>query len=174
MTAASTTARIAARPARPTVAAVREAFADVRDPEIPTISIVDLGIVHGVRVGDAGIRVELLPTFVGCPALDLIRDTVAERLARFGRRVEVAFTFAEPWTSDRITPAGHAALRRGGFAPPSGTTPGGQLLSLDTPVPCPLCGSPRTVLENAFGSAQCRTIRYCTACRQPFEQLKTI
>ena len=163
----------AVRGASVSVAAVRHALADVRDPEIPTISIVDLGIVHDVRVDATGIRVELLPTFVGCPALDLIRDRVEERLAAFGWPVEVAFTFAEPWTSDRITRAGHDALRRGGFAPPSGTA-GPQLFAVDTPVPCPLCGSPRTVLENAFGSAQCRSIRYCTSCRQPFEQIKTI
>jgi ring-1,2-phenylacetyl-CoA epoxidase subunit PaaD len=164
-------ATMATRP--PTSAAIRHALADVHDPEIPTLSIVDLGIVHDVRVDGAGIRVELLPTFVGCPALDLIRDSVRERLASFGRPVEVAFTFAVPWTSDRITPQGRASLRRGGFAPPSASD-GPQLVSLEAPVACPFCGSTRTIQENAFGSAQCRSIRYCTACRQPFEQIKTI
>lgn len=157
----------------PSVGAVHDALAEVHDPEIPTISIVDLGIVHGVRVGDAGIRVELLPTFVGCPALDVIRDAVRERLEAFGRPVEVAFTFAQPWTSDRITPRGHEALRRGGFAPPVASG-GSPLVALDVAVTCPLCGSLRTVLENVFGSAQCRSIRYCTSCRQPFEQIKSV
>jgi ring-1,2-phenylacetyl-CoA epoxidase subunit PaaD len=158
-----------------TVEAVRTALAEVHDPEIPTISLVDLGIVHDIRVDSAAIRVELLPTFVGCPALELIRAAVADRLAAFDRPVEVAFTFAQPWTSDRITPAGREALRRSGFAPPptSGAV-GSPLVVLEPPVACPFCGSMRTRLENAFGPAQCRSIRYCPDCRQPFEQFKTI
>ena len=168
---------VTATPARPIdEAAVRDALADVHDPEIPAISIVDLGIVRSVEVGAAPadpIRVELLPTFVGCPALGMIRDDVATKLAAFGRPVDVRFTFSEPWTSDRITEAGRDALRASGFAPP---TPGAgrDLVVLDAPVPCPFCGSTRTLLENAFGPAQCRSIRYCTACRQPFEGFKAV
>ena len=104
-----------------TVDAVHAALADVRDPEIPAISIVDLGIVHDVSVSDGAIRVDLLPTFVGCPALDAIRDAVELRLARFGRPVDVRFVFTVPWTSERITSAGREALRRSGFAPPTGS-----------------------------------------------------
>jgi ring-1,2-phenylacetyl-CoA epoxidase subunit PaaD len=151
-------------------------LAQVNDPEIPAISIVDLGIVHDVAVDDAGaIHVELLPTFVGCPALDVIRDAVERRLSAFGRSVDVRFVFTVPWTSDRITPAGHEALRRSGFAPPTGSAPVGfPLVVLEAPVACPFCGSLRTRLDNAFGPARCRSIRYCTACRQPFEHFKAI
>lgn len=158
-----------------TVEAVRTALGDVHDPEIPAISIVDLGIVHDIGVDSAGIRVALLPTFVGCPALDVIRAAVEARLAAFGRPVEVAFTFAQPWTSDRITPAGREALRRSGFAPPpmSGGI-GSPLVVLEAPVACPFCASMRTRLENAFGPAPCRSIRHCPDCRQPFEQFKSI
>jgi ring-1,2-phenylacetyl-CoA epoxidase subunit PaaD len=154
---------------------VKLALADVHDPEIPAISIVDLGIVHAVDfdLGSRAIRVELLPTFVGCPALDAIRDAVERRLAAFDREVDVRFVFTVPWTSDRITAAGHDALRRSGFAPPSGSLAvGAPLVFLETPVPCPFCGSARTRLENAFGPARCRSIRYCMSCRQPFEQVK--
>ncbi len=158
-----------------TVDAVHAALADVRDPEIPAISIVDLGIVHDVSVSDGAIRVDLLPTFVGCPALDAIRDAVELRLARFGRPVDVRFVFTVPWTSERITSAGHEALRRSGFAPPTGSAAtGSPLVVLDAPVPCPFCGSTRTRLDNVFGPAQCRSIRYCTGCRQPFEQFKDV
>ena len=156
---------------------VKLALADVNDPEIPAISIVDLGIVHevGIDHGSDAIRVELLPTFVGCPALDAIREAVERRLAAFGRPVDVRFVFSVPWTTDRITPAGHDSLRRSGFAPPTGTAAvGSPLVVLESPVPCPFCGSTRTRLENVFGPAQCRSIRYCLSCRQPFEQFKEI
>ena len=92
-------------------AAVRAALADVADPEIPAISIVDLGIVERVEVAGDTIRVELLPTFVGCPALDAIGAAVEERLAGFGRPVEVRFGFSVPWTTDRITEQDDAISR---------------------------------------------------------------
>jgi ring-1,2-phenylacetyl-CoA epoxidase subunit PaaD len=156
---------------------VKQALADVHDPEIPAISIVDLGIVHDVVVDPAGggIRVDLLPTFVGCPALDAIRDAVERRLATFDREVDVRFVLTVPWTADRITQEGHAALRRSGLAPPSGSgAAGSPLVVLETPVACPFCGSTRTRLDNLFGPAQCRSIRYCLSCRQPFEQFKDV
>jgi ring-1,2-phenylacetyl-CoA epoxidase subunit PaaD len=149
-----------------TRAAVLDALADVADPEIPTISIVDLGVVYRVDVpaNDAPIRVELLPTFVGCPALDMIRAIVQDRLAEFSRPLDIAFVRTVPWTSDRITPAGRAALRRAGIAPP-----------LDAAaLQCPLCGSDRVSMDNAFGPTQCRALFWCRACRQPFEAFKPI
>jgi ring-1,2-phenylacetyl-CoA epoxidase subunit PaaD len=154
---------------------VMAALRDVADPEIPAISIVDLGLVHDVRTDDAGIHVELLPTFVGCPALDMIRGAVEDRLATLGRPVHVRFSFAVPWTSERITAEGRERLRTSGFAPPTPELVGGPtLLSLEAPVPCPYCGSRRTRLDNVFGPTQCRSIRYCTECRQPFESFKPV
>jgi metal-sulfur cluster biosynthetic enzyme len=100
----------AARPT-PDAAAVRAALAEVPDPEIPVVSIVDLGMVEDVRVVDDTIRVTLLPTFVGCPALEVIRATVDERLGTFGRPVDVRFEYRVPWTSDRITREGREKLR---------------------------------------------------------------
>lgn len=156
-------------------AAVRAALAEIADPEMPVVSIVDLGIVECVDVGPDRIAVDLLPTFIGCPALDVIRQAVEERLSAFGRPVEVAFVSRVAWTSDRITPAGRARLERGGFAPPGPVTDDRPLIvQLGEPVPCPLCGSRRTVMENAFGPSQCRAIHYCTACRQPFEAIKAV
>jgi ring-1,2-phenylacetyl-CoA epoxidase subunit PaaD len=155
-------------------ATVRAALAEVPDPELPMLSVVDLGIVHRVQVApDPGpIRVEILPTFVGCPALELIRSSIAERLGRLGRPVEVTTTFEVPWTSDRITPAGRRALAAAGIAPPGPAGP--TLIALEPRVPCPHCGSRDTVLENVFGPTQCRTIRSCRACRQPFESIKPV
>ena len=156
-------------------ATVRAALADVADPEIPVVSVLDLGMVETIEVRPDGIRVELLPTFVGCPALDLIRNAVEMRLGAFGRPVEVEFGFRVPWTSERITPEGRVKLRVAGIAPPtSAQSSQPVLVQLGQPVACPNCGSTRTVLENAFGPTQCRAIHHCTACRQPFERFKPI
>ncbi len=156
-----------------TVNRARAILAGIRDPEIPAISIVDLGIVGEVRLSGGRLEVELLPTFIGCPALDLVRADVLDRLAVLAadpadavQTVAVRTSFDPPWTAERITEAGRRALVASGFAPPS--------LSLES-VPratCPYCGSRRTVLENAFGPTRCRSIHYCTDCRQPFEQFK--
>lgn len=166
-----------AAPAAPMVdeAVVRAALAEVPDPEIPVVSVVDLGMVEDIEVDAASIRVELLPTFVGCPALDVIRGAVEERLRVFGRPVDVRFDYRVPWTSDRITQEGRRKLNDSGFAPPGAVRAGEPLLlQLDDPVPCPHCGSRRTVVENLFGPTLCRAIYHCTACRQPFEGLKPI
>jgi ring-1,2-phenylacetyl-CoA epoxidase subunit PaaD len=155
---------------------VWEALAEVQDPEIPTVSVVDLGIVRRVEVGEGRLRVELLPTFVGCPATELIRLAVAERLAPLAPVVEVEATFAEPWTSDRITPEGRRKLRESGFAPPGPAGAGPLLLTISsrTTATCPYCGSADTAMENPFGPTPCRSIFYCNACKQPFEQFKSV
>jgi ring-1,2-phenylacetyl-CoA epoxidase subunit PaaD len=173
-------------------ASVRLALGEVPDPELPVVSIVDLGMVGDVEVAPSRIRVELLPTFVACPALELIRAAVVERLGRLapGARVVLETTLAEPWTSDRITERGRERLAAAGIAPPGPIVPAPgppalargpgagprplPVIDLDAVVACPSCGSTRTRLENAFGPTLCRTIRWCTACRQPFEHLKTV
>jgi len=157
---------------------VWEALAEVPDPEIPVVSVVDLGLVHRVELGGGRLRVELLPTFVGCPALELIRRSVADRLAGMAPEVEVEMTFAVPWTSDRITAEGRRKLRGSGFAPP-GPAPSsdGPLFMTITTRPratCPWCGSADTALENLFGPTLCRTLFWCNRCRQPFEQFKAV
>ena len=156
-------------------AMVVEALRDVPDPEIPVISVVDLGVIGRVVIDPDRLRVELLPTFVGCPALEPMREAVRSRLSRLDpeRDVEVAVVFDPPWTTARISADGRRRLAASGFAPPiDGRS--AMPVSLDVPVPCPWCGSRRTVLENAFGPTACRAIRYCTDCRQPFEQFKPV
>jgi ring-1,2-phenylacetyl-CoA epoxidase subunit PaaD len=163
--------------APPLEAVVRARLADVDDPEIPGVSIVDLGIVHDVRVSADAIHVELLPTFVGCPALDVMRDAISERLAGLAERVHVDFTFAEPWTAARITAEGRAGLAARGFAPPVAeheAAAAGTALPVLPIAQCPFCGSRRATLENAFGPTLCRAIYYCADCRQPFEGFKSV
>src|SRR3954467_9177404 len=100
---------------RPLESAVWAALQDVHDPEIPTISVVDLGVVRSVETGADSIRVELLPTFVGCPAIDVMRESVEHRLREFADDVSVGVSFSVPWTTERITDDGRAALRLAGF-----------------------------------------------------------
>ena len=155
--------------------AVMAALDEVPDPEIPAVSIVELGMIAGIDVTTDEIVVELLPTFVGCPALEVIQASVASRLAEFGRPVRVNVSFATPWSSDRISPEGREKLRGSGFAPPPAVRPGRGLPMLGAaPVECPYCGSMETTLENVFGPTQGRSIRHCTDCRQPFESFKAI
>lgn len=159
-------------------AAVRAALTEVMDPELPMLSVVDLGIVHRVGIAPNGgpITVEILPTFVGCPALELIKASITDRLGAFGRAVVVTATFEVPWSSERISPAGRDALLAAGIASPGPSAAGNAptLIGLEPRVPCPHCGSRRTTVENLFGPTQCRTIRYCADCRQPFESIKQV
>jgi len=156
------------------------ALAQIPDPEIPAISVVDLGVIGSVTLDDDRVSVKLLPTFVGCPAIGVMQEQIAERLTALGvaDEVEVAVSFDPPWTSDRISPHGRERLRLSGFAPPQvATTPG--LIGLDElavlPIAeCPYCGSRNTTLENPFGPTLCRAIYHCADCRQPFEQMKRI
>ena len=158
---------------------VWEALGEVPDPEIPVVSVIELGIIRSVEATPERIRVEMLPTFVGCPALELIRQSIAERLAGMAEAVEVEATFAEPWTSDRITPQGRRKLRESGFAPPApGAAEAEQPLfptiTVRPVARCPFCGSRDTLLENPFGPTRCRAIHWCNQCRQPFEQFKAV
>jgi ring-1,2-phenylacetyl-CoA epoxidase subunit PaaD len=157
--------------------AVWEALAEVHDPEIPPCSITDLGIVERIAASDDAVEVDLLPTFAGCPALDVIRqDAEAAVLAVAGdRATKVRFVYSPPWTSDRITPEGRAALKEYGITPPgSGGAfiPLASLQRIERIVACPFCGSDETVLESAFGPTLCRSTHFCRSCRNPFEAFK--
>lgn len=156
-------------------------LARIADPEIPAISLVDLGVIGSVEIDDGRVRVELLPTFVGCPAIGVMQEQIGERLRATGVAddVEVAITFDPPWTSERVTPAGRELLRRSGFAPPQTAPSGPALGELDElavlrVAECPYCGSRNTTLENPFGPTLCRAIYHCADCRQPFEQFKRV
>jgi len=155
---------------------VWQALGEVADPEIPVISVVDLGVVRGVDVRDGRARVEFTPTFLGCPALEVMRERMAERVRELGLAAEVEAILDDSWSTDRITPEGREKLRKAGLAPPAPRAAGRpQLVQLQSRIfRCPYCGSRDTRLENVFGPTPCRSLRYCESCRQPFEQFKTI
>jgi ring-1,2-phenylacetyl-CoA epoxidase subunit PaaD len=159
------------------VTKVWHALARVADPEIPAVSVVDMGMVLSVEVDERRARVVMLPTFTGCPAVPVIREDVAAAVGRVDGidEVVVESTFDPPWTSDRITPEGRHKLRSFGLAPPGAT---GPVLVTEIGLParaaCPFCGSRETVNENVFGPTPCRSLYYCRSCRNPFEQFKEV
>jgi ring-1,2-phenylacetyl-CoA epoxidase subunit PaaD len=159
-----------------TEAEVWDALAEIPDPEIPVISLVDLGVIRNVDVEDGRARVDFTPTFLGCPALEVMRDAMAERIRCLGVEPEINVRTDDSWSTDRITPEGREKLRVSGFAPPAPRTAAAPtLLQLQSNLfRCPYCGSTDTRLENIFGPTPCRSLRYCASCRQPFEQFKTI
>jgi ring-1,2-phenylacetyl-CoA epoxidase subunit PaaD len=155
---------------------VWDALAEIPDPEIPTISLVDLGVIKDVAVENGNVRIEFTPTFLGCPALEVMRDRMAEKVRELGAEPDVQVVLDDSWSTDKITPAGREKLRASGFAPPAPRSAGAPtLVQLDgAAFRCPYCGSTKTRLENIFGPTPCRSLRYCDDCRQPFEQFKTI
>jgi ring-1,2-phenylacetyl-CoA epoxidase subunit PaaD len=159
-----------------TEAQVWTALAEIADPEIPVVSLVDLGVIRNVAVEDERVRIEFTPTFLGCPALEAMRSAMEQRVAALGAEPDVEVIVDDSWSTDRITPAGREKLRNAGFAPPApreASAP--KLVQLQAQVfRCPYCGSTKTRLENIFGPTPCRSLRYCDSCRQPFEQFKTI
>ena len=155
---------------------VWQALGEIPDPEIPVLSLVELGVVRDVEVEERRVHVEFTPTFLGCPALEVMRDRMEEAVRALGGEPDVEVVQDDSWSTDRITPEGRRKLREAGFAPPAPREASGPtLVQLQSHAfRCPYCGSTETRLENLFGPTPCRSIRYCTACRQPFEQFKTL
>ncbi|GEL04433.1 MULTISPECIES: 1,2-phenylacetyl-CoA epoxidase subunit PaaD [Rummeliibacillus] len=151
---------------------VYDALMGVKDPEIDTVSIIDLGMVEKVNVEGNNVNIVLLPTFLGCPALEIIKKNTVNAVKRLPSvgEVEVEFVFHPPWTSERITEEGHKGLRAFGIAPPP------QHFEVDGSwhVDCPYCGSTYVTMENIFGPTACRSILYCKSCKNPFEAMKPV
>jgi phenylacetate-CoA oxygenase, PaaJ subunit len=163
----------------PDVRAVREALAEVVDPEIPVLTIEDLGVLRGVTVGDDGrVEVTITPTYSGCPAMDTIRSDVERVLADHGcAGARVRTVLAPAWTTDWMTEAGRRKLAEAGIAPPvpvvlSPTRTRGS--GGDPEVRCPRCGSADTRLVSRFGSTACKALRACNRCLEPFDHFKTL
>jgi ring-1,2-phenylacetyl-CoA epoxidase subunit PaaD len=154
---------------------VWDALRSVPDPEIPDVSLVDLGVIKSVDVDGDRVVVEFTPTFMGCPALERMQLELAQAVEAIGGEAEIRVLLDDSWSTDRITPEGREKLRVAGFAPPAPRPAGKlELVHLRRGFRCPYCGSTDTRLDNIFGPTPCRSIRYCNACRQPFEQFKTI
>ena len=155
--------------------------AEVVDPEMPMLTLADLGVVRGVDVDGDAVTVTITPTYSGCPAIETMRDDIRARLADAGyARVDVRTVFSPPWSTDWISTAGRRKLAEHGIAPPDRVGPraaGPIPLTLTAPtvvVRCPRCGSPATEELSRFGPTACTALRRCTDCREPFEHVKEI
>ena len=155
------------------------AVSQVLDPEVPVLSVIDLGIVRDIREEDGSVVVDVTPTYSGCPAMKVIEDDITRALHNAGAgQVRVNTVFQPAWTTDWISEGARERLRAYGIAPPSGSaTAVTELIPLQRrpeAVPCPRCGTNRTELRSEFGSTACKAIWYCHGCHEPFEYLKSI
>jgi ring-1,2-phenylacetyl-CoA epoxidase subunit PaaD len=162
---------------------VLAALDDVKDPEIPVVSVVELGIVQAIRIDGRHVTVAITPTFSGCPALELMRQEIRERVLALGAsEVDVPVVLDPPWSTDRVAPEAWQRMKAMGLAPPPPhatrfLADSDLMLQVIAPQPvvaCPFCGSHDTSLENAFGPTICRALHYCHACQQPFEEFKAL
>lgn len=161
-----------------TEAQIWEILDTVPDPEIPVVSMVDLGIIQTVQLAETGdVHIQMTPTFSGCPALEMMQDNVREALVNAGlEHVEIEIVLDPPWTSDRISAKGRQKMAEFGIAPPQkiqGRDSGAVIMFLDE-VACPFCQSKNTKMENPFGPTLCRAIYYCHDCQQAFELFKPL
>jgi len=147
----------------------------VPDPEIPVLSIADLGVLRDVRVtGDGSVEVDITPTYSGCPAMTMIALHVEAALAAAGIAARVKLVLSPAWTTDWMTAAGRDRLRAYGIAPPAPRASRRALVGLDDTVACPRCGSAETEKLSEFGSTACKSLWRCTACREPFDHFKCL
>ena len=147
---------------------------EVKDPEIPVLSLVDLGVITEVMVQDGRVKITMTPTFVGCPALEFMKNEVMDVLKKNEvEHVEVEVNFKKPWTSDLISEEGKKALKKFGLAPPPSRQVFADLEILEH-APCPRCNGSNTELKNPFGPTLCRSIHYCHDCQEAFEQFKPV
>jgi ring-1,2-phenylacetyl-CoA epoxidase subunit PaaD len=168
------------RAAATRAAAAWEILRGVMDPEVPVLSIVELGIVREVAVEGDAATVTITPTYSGCPAMRVIEADIVAALAAAGFPAATVRTVYHPaWTSDWIGEEGRRKLREYGIAPPparagAADEPLVPIVRRAATVACPYCGSTRTTLRSEFGSTACKSTLFCDACRQPFEQFKAI
>ncbi|GAB3585399.1 1,2-phenylacetyl-CoA epoxidase subunit PaaD [Calidifontibacter terrae] len=155
---------------------VERAIRAVLDPEIPVITLDDLGVIRSLEVDGDVVRVVMTPTYSGCPAMEAMERSVRVAIAAQGFRPEVSIRLEPAWTTDWMSAAGRERLREFGIAPP-GTTGGAGPRAITLrmrQVSCPVCGSPETEVLSQFGSTACKALRRCTQCREPFEEFKAL
>lgn len=155
---------------------VWSALENVKDPEIPVISVVDMGMITGIEIRDShSAQITMTPTFVGCPAIDVIKKSIREEVMKLGfDQVEVKVDFETQWTSNRMKPEAKIKLEKFGLAPPIELKDEELTEEQLNTVRCPHCHSTDTTLRSAFGSTLCRAIRFCFNCKQGFEQFKPV
>jgi ring-1,2-phenylacetyl-CoA epoxidase subunit PaaD len=151
-----------------------ESIGSLPDPEMPVVTLADLGILRSIQFDEGSVRVTITPTFSGCPAIHAIKADIHERLRSLGyKEIAVEVALSPAWTTDWISGTGRGKLKTFGISPPARHR-GEFEIRLEDIVPCPYCGSDRTEVRNRFGPTPCRGIAFCNACQQPFEWIKPI
>ncbi len=157
----------------PTVEDVYAILQTVPDPEVPVISVLELGIIRAVDVGPSNeFTVTVTPTYSGCPAIEAININIIAALQEAGLKAKIKSTISPPWTTDDISAEGRAKLLAYGIAPPNGSASKASLTGNDKPRACPLCESTNTELLSQFGSTSCKALYRCIDCREPFDYFK--
>lgn len=144
----------------------------VKDPEITSVSLIEMGMVESVELKESQVTVQLIPTYIGCPALSMMEKDIKEAVSQVEKvdEVKVVFLKSPIWTSDRISPDGREKLKEFGIAPPPLESKQEGIWEIE----CPYCNSPKTVMNNIFGPTACRSIFYCNTCKNPFEAIKPV
>ena len=173
---AAARAAIAVEPSPAVLAKLRELLAAVADPEIPVLSVLDLGVIRHLRQhGDGTIEVGVAPTYSGCPATAVIKADIIKALTGHGFRAVAVDVLSPPWTSDWLSEDGRRKLMAFGIAPPAeSVTSARRLLQPDPAVACPRCRSLQTTRLSEFGSTPCKALYRCDACLEPFDYFKCI
>lgn len=158
-----------------------EIAGQVLDPELPVLSLADLGVLRDVAVApDGTVTVRITPTYLGCPAVEAMAEDLRTAFAEHGVRATVETVWSPPWTTDAITPAGREALRAAGIAPPAPPGPERGPVDLTLAPPryaepsCPRCGCAGSTEISRFGPTACTSLRVCQECREPFEHVRTL
>ena len=155
--------------------AIWRALDEIKDPEIPVVSVVEMGIVREVEPSGEAVTVTMTPTFSGCPALQVMKDEIEAKMLDFGfKEAEVRTVLSPAWSTDWISEEAKEKLRAYGIAPPEPVKDDGLIQLEISPTPCPRCGSLNTTTQNTFGPTLCKSIHTCNSCREPFEAFKSI
>lgn len=158
---------------------VIELLHQVRDPEIPVLSVVDMAIIRNITISSEGIVVQITPTYSGCPAMHVIEQDIQSTLQAHGlKNIRIELILDPPWTTDWMSDIAKTKLQEYGIAPPHLTDPANEQLvplsSKKKKIDCPFCNSSTTIATSEFGSTPCKSYYFCNDCRQPFEYFKSI
>ncbi len=154
-------------------AEIQKILSTITDPEIPVLTIEDLGVLRSVIARDGEIEVIITPTYSGCPAMNMIEMNIKAALHQAGyQNVKITTVLSPPWTTDWLTESGKEKLKAYGIAPPATSTRKAALLGEDKPAECPQCQSPNTQLISEFGSTACKSLYKCLDCLEPFDYFK--
>jgi len=158
-----------------TETAIWEWLEEVYDPEVPVLSVVDLGVVRSVSLLNNEAEIIITPTYSGCPAMQIIESGIRSKLAEHGiKKITVTTVLSPAWTTDWLSENGRKKLREYGIAPPENEVDKSVLFSKPTVVPCPICHSKDTRMVSQFGSTSCKAHYQCNACKEPFDYFKCL